>query len=152
MAGEVYLQGGKKWAASGVFDQTQEKSQDALNAVTAALDALKAPANNGKALGVVDGAFGAVAIPRTAVASVALSGTWSGAGPYTQTVTVTGYTVTANSKIDLQPNAAAITQLIADGVQALYVLNDGGALTAYAVGAAPTAALTLQCTITEVVT
>jgi|GEM_PF-4136618 len=82
------------------------------------------------------------------VASVALSATWNDSGPYTQTVTVSG--ATANSKIDLQPTAAQLQQLIDDGVQALYISNNNGTLTATALGAAPTEALTLQCTVTEV--
>lgn len=74
---------------------------------------------------------------------------WSGNGPYTQTVTLAHYTPTAYSKVDIQPDATAIAQLISDGVQALYISNNNGTLTMYAVGAAPTAALTLQVTITE---
>lgn len=82
--------------------------------------------------------------------SVSLSTSWSGNGPYTQAVTISGYTITANSKIDLQQNATVISQLVADEVQGLYVENNNGVLTAVAVGAAPTVALTVQCTITEV--
>ena len=82
--------------------------------------------------------------------SVTLSSTWSGSGPYTQTVSVSGYTVTANTKVDLQPDATAIGQMISDGVLALYIVNNNGTLTAYAVGAATTASLTLQATCTEV--
>ena len=86
------------------------------------------------------------------MATVAISATWSGSGPYTQTVTVSGATVTANSKVDLQPNADQIAQLIEDGVQALYIANNNGTLTAYAVGAETSAAMTVQCTVTEVIT
>lgn len=82
--------------------------------------------------------------------TVALSAAWSGSGPYTQSVTVTGATVTAHSRIDLQPTAAQLAALIADGVQALTVENDNGALTVYALGAAASAAMTIACTVTEV--
>lgn len=84
-----------------------------------------------------------------AVVSVSLSASWSGSGPYTQTVTISGYTVTANTKVDIQPDATAIAQLTNDGVSALYIMNNNGTLTAYAVGAATTANLTMQVTLYE---
>jgi len=70
---------------------------------------------------------------------------------YTQTVTVSGATVTANSKVDLQPDTTALTQMLSDGCTALYVENNAGTLTLHAVGAAPSASLTVQCIVTEVV-
>ena len=76
--------------------------------------------------------------------------TWSGSDPYTQTVTVTGATVTANSKVDLQPSATVLSALLADGVTAVFVTNNAGALTMTALGAAPSMALTFQATVTEV--
>ena len=82
--------------------------------------------------------------------SVALSASWTGSGPYTQTVTVTGATVTTNSKIDLQPTAAQIADLIAAGVTGLVIENNAGTLTAYAVGGSTGSAMTIQCTVTEV--
>lgn len=83
--------------------------------------------------------------------SISFTTTWSGSGPYTQTVTVTGETVTANSKVDLQPDAAALAQLVADGVDALFITNNNGTLTATAVGGSISTALTVQCTVSEVV-
>lgn len=74
---------------------------------------------------------------------------WTGSGPYTQAVTITGATVTANTKVDVQPDATAFAQMESDGVTALYVDNNNGTLTAYALGAAPTANLTLQVTYYE---
>lgn len=86
-----------------------------------------------------------------AAGSITLGTAWSGAGPYTQTVTVIGATVTANSKIDLQPTAAQIASLISDGVTGLVIENNNGTLTAYAVGATPSAAMTVQCTVEETI-
>ena len=67
---------------------------------------------------------------------------WSGAGPWTQTATIKDandqtVTTTSNTKVDVQPDATALGQLIAAGVQALYISNSSGTLTAYAVGAQP---------------
>lgn len=81
--------------------------------------------------------------------TVTLSTNWTGeASPYTQTVTISGTTV--NSKVDLQPDATAITQMADDGTVALYIANANGVLTANAVGEKPTVELTIQATITEV--
>ena len=85
----------------------------------------------------------------TKKATVTLSTNWTGdASPYTQTVTISGTTV--NSKVDLQPDATAIAQMADDGTVALYITNDNGTLTAYAVGEKPTAEMTIQATVSEV--
>ena len=85
----------------------------------------------------------------TQVGSISLSSSWSGSGPYSQTVTVTGATVTADSKVDIQLTAAQIASLIVAGVTGMVIENNNGTLTAYAVGAAPSA-MTIQVTVTEV--
>lgn len=91
-------------------------------------------------------ADGAIPVVRT----ISLSEEWTGdESPYKQTVTISGYTVTANSKIDIQPNAEALAQLMEKGVSALYIENNDGTLTAVAVGE-KTDAMTLQCTVEEV--
>ena len=82
------------------------------------------------------------------VGSISLSSTWSGSGPYSQTVTVTGATVTASSKVDIQLTAAQIASLISAGVTGMVIENNGGTLTAWAVGASPSA-MTVQCTVEE---
>ena len=83
--------------------------------------------------------------------TVTLSTNWTGdASPYTQSVTIAG--TTSNSKVDLQPDATVIANMADNGVVALYIANDNGTLTAYAVGEKPTVALTIQATITEVST
>lgn len=89
--------------------------------------------------------------PVVQLGEVVVGTTWSeSSGVFSQAVTVTGATVTANSKVDLQLGAAALQQLLSDGVAALWVENNNGTLTACALGAAPSAAMTVQCTVTEV--
>ena len=87
----------------------------------------------------------------TQLGSISLSSSWSGSGsgPYSQTVTVSGATVTANSKVDIQLTAAQIASLISAGVTGLVIENNNGTLTAYAVGAAP-GAMSVQVTVMEV--
>lgn len=98
----------------------------------------------------VNGQTGDVAVqPSIVPGSLSLTASWEDHGTYfTQALTFAG--MPANGKVDLQPDYATINQLINDGVTSLYVENTNGVLTAYATGAAPTAALTIQCTITEV--
>ena len=88
---------------------------------------------------------------KSVIKSLSLSSSWSGAAsPYTKTVTISGYTITANTKVDMQPDATTIQQLIDDGVLGLYILNNSGTLTAYAIGEKPSVALTVQVTLSEV--
>ncbi len=84
--------------------------------------------------------------------SIDLTTTWSTQDNviYTQTVTLQDATPTINSKIDLQPDETQFKQLIDDGVGALFIENNNGSLTAYAIGAAPSVELAIQCTKTEV--
>lgn len=82
------------------------------------------------------------------LAAIELSDSWSGGNPFTQAVSLTG--VTANSKVDLQPDAQVLAVLLRDGATAIWVQNDNGALTACVMGGAPTEHLTIQCTVTEV--
>jgi uncharacterized repeat protein (TIGR02543 family) len=77
-------------------------------------------------------------------ATITLNTTWSGSGPYTKTVTISGATITANTKVDVQFDATAIAQMVSDGTNAIYISNNNGTLTAYAVGAKPTESLSLQ--------
>ena len=74
---------------------------------------------------------------------------WSGNGPWEQEIAPL-YTVTSYTKVDIQAEASTISQMIADGVRALYVENNSGTLTLIAVGACPTVNLPLQLTFTEV--
>ncbi len=82
--------------------------------------------------------------------TITLSTTWLGSDPYYQEVTVTGATVTSNSKVDIQPDSASMVQLGLDGITALWVENNNGTLLAYVMGGTTTLSLTIQCTVTEV--
>ena len=73
---------------------------------------------------------------------------WTGNGPYTQEVSIQG--VTAASKIDIQADAAAISQLLSDEVRAVWVENNNGTVTVYSIGAVPTEDITLQCSIENI--
>lgn len=84
--------------------------------------------------------------------SVTLDTSWSGSDPYTHAVSITGYTITANSKVDIQPDDTVLTRLEDDGVTSLRIDNTDGTLSAVARGGAPTASLTLQATVQEVKT
>lgn len=75
---------------------------------------------------------------------------WTGSGPFTQTVMVTGATITANSKVDIQPDATVIQQMLTVGMSALFIANNAGVLTAYAIGATFSGDVTVQATVTEV--
>lgn len=80
--------------------------------------------------------------------TVTLSTSWTGNDPYSQVITISGST--QYSKIDLQPSAAVIEEMINDGVIAIWVENDNGVLTAYALGGEPSSALTMQYIRSEV--
>lgn len=86
----------------------------------------------------------------TATISVAYAN-WSGSGPYTQTITISGATITSKTKVNIQADETALAQLIDDGVSAMFVKNNSGTLTLYAIGAAPTDNITLQVEYYETV-
>lgn len=69
-------------------------------------------------------------------------------GVYKQTVTMDGGT--ASCVVALQPSIDQSVSLQNDGVTVLQVDNDNGTFIAKAVGAAPTADMTIQATIMEV--
>lgn len=72
-------------------------------------------------------------------------------GYYSQVCTMQYATIDEYSKVDVQPNASVISQMITDGTYSLYIENNGGILSAIAVGGRPSVDITLQCAITEVV-
>lgn len=81
--------------------------------------------------------------------TITLGTAWTGSGPYTQAAGVEGVSLTAASKVDIRQDADVMTALAADKVRGLYIININGSLTAVAVGAVPTTAVTLPVTVTE---
>ena len=74
---------------------------------------------------------------------------WKGAiSPYFQTVQVPG--ISENAMVTMQPEGELIAHLGENGT-ALYIDNDGGIATAYAIGAKPAIDLTVQVALLEVV-
>lgn len=90
--------------------------------------------------------LGAQAKVKTAIITLPVA-SWTGSDPYTQTVKISG--VTAKSRVDLNPSAAVLSAAM-EGGYGLVIGNNNGTVTVYAVGAKPTAAITVQVSITEV--
>ena len=59
------------------------------------------------------------------------------------------YTVTANTLVDINQDIAMYQSLQSEGCFGIYVVNNAGTLTAYAMGQSPTSDLTVQLTIQE---
>lgn len=85
--------------------------------------------------------------PKTTMVTISASD-WTGLNsPWSQVVTING--VTANSKLDLLPNATQIVSL-QDSETALMLQNDGEDVIAWAIGNKPTEDYIMQVLITEV--
>lgn len=83
------------------------------------------------------------------ITTTLMASNWLGtASPYTQRVTVTGGKAT--SQVNVQGDATAIQQMLDDGTNAIYIANNNGIFTAYAVGGKPTANLSIQMTVYDV--
>ena len=134
-AGDWYYYDGTAWADGGVYNSAAVQTDTTLSVSGMAADAKTT---------------GDTIAELFQLGYVTLGTTWSGSGPYTQTVTVSGATATANSKVDIQPDATALAQMEADGITALYIENNAGTLTATAVGSTLSSSVTVQVTLTEV--
>lgn len=62
---------------------------------------------------------------------------------------ISGYTPTSSTVVNVMDNADVIRQLAEDGVRSIYIANNNGALTAYAVGGCPSAELTVPVVYIE---
>lgn len=91
-----------------------------------------------------------VLVPKKISISLPTASWTESSGVYSQTVTISGYTVTNNTKIDLQGDSTIFNQMLEDGTTKMYVSNNNGTLTAYALGEKPSINLTVQATVYEV--
>ena len=90
-------------------------------------------------------------LPTKHISNISLpTASWTGSDPYTQTVTISGSTITANTKVDIQPSEEVYDQLVADNVGYLAIKNVNGTLTAVAKGGKPSVDLTVQVTYNNV--
>lgn len=84
--------------------------------------------------------------PRLATLSLPAA-SWAGSGPWTQNVSISG--TTAKSQVNVSATAVLLQQAMDQGFS-LTLGNNNGAITAYAVGAKPSTALSVPVTIQEV--
>lgn len=89
------------------------------------------------------------ASPKARILNITLpTASWTGSGPYTQTVTISGGT--ANTKVDIMFNDTVYQQMVDDQVGYLAIANNSGTFTATASGGKPSADLSIQVECKEV--
>ena len=118
----------------------QKQAEDAINEILERLD-------NAVAGIVKPSDIGAQAEIKLSTATLAANSWVERDGYFTQTASLE---VNENDKIDIQPDGNVINAMLNDGVVAIYFGNENGVVTAYAVGAKPTADITVQVTLSEV--
>ena len=88
--------------------------------------------------------------PAVKLGTITLSTSWTTSGGVSsQTVTVTGASVTGKSLVRLTPTPAQEETMAAAGVGIIYVSNNEGTLTAWTTGTVPNAAMTVRCLVKE---
>ena len=97
----------------------------------------------------MEGPFGSVGSSGKISTITLPAANWKNAeSPFFQTVEVAG--ISEASRIDIQPSKEQAAAFCLEGTM-LHIENDGGIATAYAMGTKPGEDLTLQVTLTEVV-
>ena len=136
-------EGSQNPAKSGGIYTALSGKQDALTFDTEPTPGSTNPVTSG---GVADAIAGA----KTSMATVTIpNSAWSGTEPHTASITVAGYTVTPNTRVDVACNYQTLSDLAFAGVSTLFVENNSGTLTAYAVGAVPTSSVTVTALLYE---
>lgn len=80
--------------------------------------------------------------------TLAVAGWVADGDDWKQPVTIAGGA--AGKQVDLESDKTVIKQMLDDGTNAIYIANNNGTFTAYAVGEKPTADLSVQVTVYEV--
>ena len=89
------------------------------------------------------------ASPKARILNITLpTASWTGSGPYTQTITISGGT--ANTKVDIMFNDTVYQQMVDDQVGYLAIANNSGTFTATASGGKPSVDLSIQVECKEV--
>lgn len=89
------------------------------------------------------------ASPKSRILNITLpTASWTGSGPYTQTITISGGT--ANTKVDIMFNDTVYQQMVDDQVGYLAIANNSGTFTATASGGQPSVDLSVQVECKEV--
>lgn len=90
------------------------------------------------------------ASPKSRILNITLpTASWTGSGPYTQTITISGGT--ANTKVDIMFNDTVYQQMVDDQVGYLAIANNSGTFTATASGGQPSVDLSIQVECKEVI-
>ena len=97
----------------------------------------------------MEGPFGSVGSSGKITEISLPAANWKNAeSPFFQPVEIAG--ISESSKVDILPNKEQVAKFCVDGTM-LMIENDGGLATAYVIGTKPEEDLTLQVTVTEVV-
>ena len=84
------------------------------------------------------------------VGRLVISANWNGdASPYHQYVSVSGYNVTAATKVDLLADAETVSAMLQDSVNEIMIVNENGMLKAVSVGGYPQQPLAFQVCMYE---
>lgn len=138
--GAEFVYDGSVWQQFGRDDSTYILKANLLQTTGSAIDNVMSQKASTDYFGEKRGSF-------------VLSTTWTGSSsPYSQTVSISGITLSATAKIELLLTAVQINQLVSDGVSSLIAENDNGACVIYAIGAVPLVAMNITCIVSETIT
>lgn len=88
--------------------------------------------------------------PNGTVGTITIGTEWSAANPHSILVQAQNYSVTQNTMVTILPQAEVVARMRTDGVQMIYIVNNNQTLTAYAIGNAPSAEITVPVLYSEI--